>query len=425
MRHVRYLYTCLVYLLTPFILLRLLWRSFKAPAYAKRWNERFGFFKAPEQIQNGVWVHAVSMGETRAAIPLIKKLQHAYPQLPIVMTTTTPTGSAQVIKQLEQSVFHVYTPYDLPCAWQRFLNRVKPRLVIVMETELWPNLLHAAHQKNIPTLIVNARLSERSARGYQKVSSITHEMLQNVSHICAQYESDGERFMKLGLAKEKLSVVGNIKFDTDLKQDLKERADVLRGQWGRERYVLIAASTHESEEAAMLNACEKIWKNHPDLLLVIVPRHPERFSKVIELVRAHGLQVAVRSQHDVVTADTQVLVADTMGELLLLYAASDIAFVGGSFVTYAGGHNMLEPINLGLPVLTGPHVFNFTNISEILLSKNAMIQVNSEVELMQSILMLIEQPDVANNMIDAGKAVIEQNRGTLEKVWSKVQTFLN
>jgi 3-deoxy-D-manno-octulosonic-acid transferase len=420
---VRYLYTCLIYLLTPFILLRLIWRSFKAPAYAKRWNERFGFFKAPTHIENGVWIHAVSMGETLAAIPLIKKLQETYPHLPITVTTMTPTGSAQVTKQLGDSVFHVYAPYDLPSAWQRFLNNVKPRFVVVMETELWPNMLHVAHEKNIPIIIANGRLSERSARGYEKVSRVTAEMLKNVSHMCAQYENDGARFVRLGLPKEKLSIVGNIKFDTYIKPELTQRADVLRGQWGRERYVIIAASTHESEENSILNACQDLWKNHPDLLLVIVPRHPERFAKVIELARARGLTVAVRSQQDIVDANTQVLIADTMGELLLLYATSDIAFVGGSLVN-TGGHNMLEPISAGLPVITGKHVFNFARISELLLSKKAMIQVNDDAELTRAIHTLIEQPDMADKMIEAGKEVIAQNRGALDRVWAVVQSFV-
>lgn len=419
----RYLYTCLVYLLTPFILLRLLWRSVKAPAYAKRWNERFGFFEAPYNIQNGVWIHAVSMGETLAAIPLIKKFQQTYPQLPIVVTTMTPTGSAQVVKQLGQSVFHVYAPYDLPCAWHRFLNITKPRFVVVMETELWPNMLHVAHQKNIPVIIVNARLSERSANGYQKVSSVTHDMLQKVTHMCAQYDNDGARFVRLGLAKEKLSIAGNLKFDTDIKPELTQRADTLREQWGRERYVFIAASTHETEENSILNACHNLWKTHSDLLLVIVPRHPERFAKVIELARARGLNVAVRSQQDKVNANTQVLVADTMGELLMLYAASDIAFVGGSLVN-TGGHNMLEPISVGLPVITGKHVFNFARISELLLSKKAMIQVNDDVELTRAIHTLIEQPDMADHMIEAGKGVIMQNRGVLDRVWMVIQSFM-
>jgi 3-deoxy-D-manno-octulosonic-acid transferase len=335
----------------------------------------------------------------------------------------TPTGSAQVIKQLGQSVFHVYAPYDLPAAWHRFLNNIKPRFVVVMETELWPNMLHVAHQKNIPVIVANARLSERSARGYQKVSRVTYDMLQNVSHICAQYENDGARFMRLGLAKEKLSIVGNIKFDTDVKVELTQRADALRGQWGRERYVIIAASTHETEETSILNACQDLWKNHPDLLLVIVPRHPERFAKVIELVRARGLHVAVRSQQDIVNADTQVLVADTMGELLMLYAASDIAFVGGSLVN-TGGHNMLEPISAGLPVITGTHVFNFARISELLLSKQAMIQVKDETQLASVIHNLMAQPDIADKMIEAGKQVIAQNKGALDRVWKVMQSFM-
>lgn len=418
----RYLYTVLIYLLTPFILLRLIWRSFKAPAYAKRWNERFGFFKPPATEQ-GVWVHAVSMGETLAAIPLIKRIQQTYPQLPITVTTMTPTGSAQVHKQLGHSVFHVYAPYDLPCAWRRFLKKIKPRIVVVMETELWPNLLHVAHQQQIPIVIANARLSQRSANGYQKVSSMTHEMLQKVTHICAQYESDGQRFLTLGLAKEKLSIIGNIKFDTEIKPELKIRAQQLRQQWGSQRPILIAASTHESEEEMILSACKPVWQMHPDLLLVLVPRHPERFAKVIELVRAQQLILSVRSRQECVTDATQVLVADTMGELLLLFAAADIAFVGGSLVP-TGGHNLLEPVSVGLPVITGKHVFNFARVSELLLSKQALIQVNNENELTQAILKLIEQPQQAHQMVAAGNEVIAQNKGALDRLWSDIQRFM-
>src|SRR5690606_32263735 len=280
-------YSRLFYLLMPLILLRRLYRAWKAPAYAKRWQERFGFVQVASGRQQGIWVHAVSVGETIAAVPMIKALQLQFPQLPIMVTTMTPTGSERVRAMLGDSVDHVYAPYDTPGAVKRFLRRLRPRILIVMETELWPNTLHYARRSGVPVVLANARLSERSARGYQRVAFLARPMLENLSLVAAQGGADAERFRCLGLSEERVQVTGSIKFDMQPKVEQLTEGQALKQGWGA-RFVWVAASTHDGEDELLLQAHQRLCQTQSDVLLILVPRHPERFTAVAELVKKQG-----------------------------------------------------------------------------------------------------------------------------------------
>jgi 3-deoxy-D-manno-octulosonic-acid transferase len=410
----RILYTLLLYLLAPVVLLRLAWRGLRAPDYLRRWPERFGFIEPPlgERV---IWVHAVSVGEVQAAEPLIRALLEQRPEFSILVTTVTPTGSARVVETFGLDVVHVYAPYDLPDAVARFFERVRPELAIVMETELWPNLFHACQSRQIPLLLVNARLSDKSSRGYQRIRGLVAQTLAAVTRIATQGEQDAERFIALGADPERVTVTGNLKFEQRIPPSLLERAEVLRREWGAGRPVWIAGSTHEGEDELVLDAFRQVRKAFPECLLVIVPRHPERFGGVTELCRQRGLGIRLRSERQPCTVDTQVFIGDTMGELLLFYAASDVAFVGGSLVHH-GGHNLLEPAALGIPVVTGPQVFNFTDICQLLVTAGACEQVDSVTGLERTVREWLGDANTRHRVGEQGRKVVEKNRGALAGV---------
>ena len=325
----RLLYTLTMYLLTPVILYRLAARGLRYRRYLSRWKERFGFFPAPG-FRNSSWVHAVSVGEVNAAAPLIRALMQRYPDQPMVMTTVTPTGSERVQKLFGDKVFHVYLPYDLPASVKRFLDRIKPRFAVIMETEIWPNLFITCKERSIPIVVTNARLSERSLRGYGPVRPLARRAIRCASFVAAQSPQDAERLRTLGAAVTRLAVIGNLKFDMQVPDNLPSMGAELREAWGAQRPVWIAASTHEGEELPVLKAHSMVLKRFPDALLLIAPRHPERFRAVASVCRSLGFITRVRSEKTAADARTQCFVIDTMGELLRFYAAADIAFVGGS-----------------------------------------------------------------------------------------------
>ena len=412
----RTLYTLLFHLGLPLLALRLYLRARKAPAYAERVGERFAR-NLPAMASGGIWVHAVSVGESIAAAPMVRALLEAYPALPVTLTCMTPTGSERIRAMFadEPRVQHCYLPYDLPWAVRGFLDRVRPRLGIVMETELWPNLIHQCAKRGIPVALANARLSERSARGYARFAKLTRPMLGEMSLIAVQTETEAQRFRDLGARPECVRVTGSIKFDLKIDEQLLPRAQALRAQWGAsQRPVWIAASTHEGEDASILEAHRRVLQAHGDALLILVPRHPERFDAVATQCR-EGFSSVRRSSGEPVLAQTQVLVGDSMGELLFLYALADIAFVGGSLVE-RGGHNPLEPAALRLPVLMGPHVFNFLEIGAMLREAGALQQVEDAQELAQAVLRLIESPQEARRMGEAGRAVMQANQGALRRL---------
>ena len=415
------LYTIFLYLIQPLVWFRLLWRSRKAPDYRKRWLERYGFCKNKVK-SGGILVHAVSVGETLAAIPLIKTLQKQYPQLPITVTTMTPTGSKQVKTLLKDSVSHVYLPYDLPCAIHRFLKAVKPKLVIIMETELWPNLISQCHNKKIPLIIANARLSERSANRYHKLGKAISKLLTKISTVAAQNEQDGERFLSLGLPKEHLTVTGSIKFDIELtdKQSLAQ----LKQQWQLHRPVLIAASTHSGEDEIILSAFQRLLKNHSNLLLILVPRHPERFKTVEELISDNKLNYIKRSTKQIPTEQTQVILGDTMGELLELYGLANIAFVGGSLIEH-GGHNPLEPALHHIPIISGKYFFNFKVICEQLIEANGMLICDSTADsLYSTVNSLLNDDNRCQQIGENAYQVLKRNQGALNRLLKVIHHYL-
>jgi len=410
----RHLYTLLLYLLLPAILVRLWLRSLRAPDYRKRWAERFGISPARPQspLSGTLWVHAVSVGETLAAVPLVRTLLQRYPALPVVLTTTTPTGSAEATKLFAAEitsghVLHVYAPYDLPGAIARFLQRMNPRLLVLMETEIWPNTLQACAQRNIPVVLANARLSEKSARGYARVRSLSAEALHAITAIAAQHELDAARFIALGAHRESVLVTGSIKFDLEISAAARELAAQLKTQWSDNgtRVVWLAASTHAGEDEILLEVFARLKSAHPSLRLVLVPRHPERFGRVYQLCFDRGFHPQRRSEHSTINIATDIILGDTMGELLAFYGACDIAFVGGSLVP-VGGHNLIEPAAWAKPVISGSHLHNFAEIAALLRQNNALLTCSTASELEREIAALL--PD-AGSIVSSSPAELSSS----------------
>lgn len=418
----RNLYTAALYLLAPLVVVRLVWRGLRAPGYWQRWSERFGSIR-PAVGEQVIWIHAVSVGEVRAVVPVVRALLDRYQQYSLLVTTVTPTGSAQVSGLFGDHVAHVYAPWDLPGAVGRFLDRVRPRLAIVMETELWPNLFHACDEAGIPLLLVNARLSEQSMSRYMRFRSLIGDTLGAASEILTQGGQDARRFESLGAERRKITVSGNLKFEQQLPTELTAEAAELRHEWGAERPVWIAGSTHEGEDELVLDAFRQVRKQLPDCLLVLVPRHPERFEAVTALVRQRGYEPVLRSTRVACTAETSVFIGDSIGELMLFYAAADVAFVGGSLVR-SGGHNLLEPAAAAIPVITGPNIGNFTEIGALLVSAGACRQVESIAELATAALHWLQDPEARRQAGSQGREVVVMNRGALETVMMTVEKYL-
>ena len=422
----RTLYTLLFHLGLPLVALRLWLRARKAPAYGQRIGERFAF-GLPVLQPGGIWVHAVSVGESIAAAPMIRALLVRYPQWPITVTCMTPTGSERIRALFadEPRVQHCYLPYDLPWAAARFLDHVQPKLAVIMETELWPNHIHQCARRAIPVALANARLSQRSARGYARFARLTRPMLQEMSLFAVQTEAEAERFRQLGARPETVQVTGSIKFDLTIDPQLLQRAAELREQWhAGERPVWIAASTHEGEDAVVLAAHRQLLACYPSALLILVPRHPERFNAVFELCTQLGFATVRRSSGAAVTAEASVLLGDTMGELLFLYALADSAFVGGSLVPN-GGHNLLEPAALAKPVLSGPHLFNFLEIAALMREAGALQEVEDAEGLALAVQRLFELPRDAQKMAEAGLKVMQANQGALQRLLDGLARLLN
>lgn len=418
----RRFYTALLWALMPFILLRLLWRSIKAPAYRQRWAERFGFVpQRPADAPAAIWIHAVSVGEVQAIVPLVKALQaHCLPNT-LLVTTTTPTGSAHLRATLGQSVQHVYLPYDVPFAIQRFLTRQRPRLLLLVETELWPNLLYCCQQQQCATILINARLSARSARGYQRFARFTQQTLACLDHIAAQATADAERFQALGATA--VSVCGNLKFDATLPPDFAEQAAALRHALDSpKRLIWLAASTHDGEESVLLSVHQHLRQQWPHLLLILVPRHPERFNTVARLCQAAGFQLKRRTETQCCDEQTAVYLGDTMGELQLLYGAADLAFVGGSLVPN-GGHNPLEPALVGLSILSGPYIFNFYDIYQQLVQVQGAYLVTDASALQQQVQLLLQDAALRQQRGEAAQQFLAQNRGALQKTLHLIRQY--
>ena len=421
----RFIYSVVFYLITPLIILRLVIRGLAAPNYRKRWGQRFGFFTPSESSKETIWLHAVSVGETLAAVPLVKALQERYPERRLLITCMTPTGSERITAAFGDSVDHSYAPYDTPDAVARFLKRVQPKMLIIMETELWPNTVAACYKRQIPVILANGRLSEKSARGYARVSKLSGPMVAQLSAVAAQHGDDGGRFIALGLPVEKLHITGNIKFDLELNAQIRLSAEALRQQWDgtNQRPVLLAASTHRGEDEIILQAFSLIKQSVNNALLVLVPRHPERFNQVGDLCLDAGYSLARRSNNDS-TDNADILLGDTMGELMTFFGACDIAFVGGSLVSN-GGHNMIEPAAWGKPTLSGLSVFNFAEVSRLLAEAGGLSLVEDAAALAESVIVLMKNPEQAQQMGLSAQQVAEANRGALERLLAVIDNSLS
>lgn len=418
----RIIYSLLFYLALPFIYIRLWWKGRKIPAYRQRWAERLGFIPALGG-QPCIWLHAVSVGELIAARPLILALRQHYPTRNLVITCMTATGSAIASQYQDEKIHHVYVPYDVPGAIKRFLQRVNPCLAIVMETELWPNLHHYTAQWGASILIANARLSQKSMQGYQRIPFLVRPMLHDITRIAAQSSDDAARFITLGADPERTAIWGNIKFDIPVPTDLVKQGQELRAGWQGPRPVVIAASTHAGEEEQVLQAFDELRKKLPETLLILVPRHPNRFDEVALLCQKRGYNYVRRSEQKNCNLEHQIFLGDTLGELFLYYAAADVAFVGGSLVP-VGGHNLLEPAAIGLPIVTGPQLFNFTEISQLLRQAEAVVSVDNDRELARIWLQLLTDSDRSQEMGKRAVAVVEKNRGALDKHLAYIATVI-
>ncbi len=408
-------YNFLIRLLTPFILLRQLFKSIKEPAYRQRLPERLGY--CPKHLpKQAIWIHAVSVGETVACVPLVAGLKKRYPQHRILITTMTPSGSEQVKRSFGDSVEHAYLPYDLPGAMRRFISRLQPHMCVIIETELWPNMIRECARNNVPTALVNARMSEKSVRGYARFPRIVDEMFAGLTVVAAQSEAAGNRFLALGLDPDKLHIGGSIKFDCILDDVTKKRAVKLRNSWdpNRSRPIWIAASTHKGEEAIILDVHKKLMHSHPDALLVLVPRHRHRMESVYKLCQRKGLTVIRRSSSQAPNNTSHVILGDTIGELSLLYGACDLAFVGGSLVP-RGGHNMIEPAAWGLPIVCGTNTFNFPEVAAALSRSGGQQCVHNAEQLLAQLETLL--PDVSGRRTvgEANRALVASHRGAVEK----------
>ena len=420
-RVLRGLYSAALYLLVPVTLYHLVWRGFRQRAYFQRWDERYANYP-PATPAAPLWLHAVSVGEVNAAAPLVDRLRALRPDLPLVITTITPTGSERVRALWGDAVIHVYLPYDLPGAVGRFLERFRPALALIVETELWPNLLFGCRDRGIPTYILNARLSARSLRGYRVLGPLIRRALGSVHRVAAQSEDDARRFLALGARPEALQVTGNLKFDM-AEVDTAGFATDFRAALGSPRPVWIAASTHEHEEAAVLAAHRRLCATHPEALLLWAPRHPERFRAAMHGAREAGFAVACRSVDGWPTPDAQVFVIDTLGELSRFYACAAIAFVGGSLQPI-GGHNLLEPAATGTAILSGPHLHNFADIARRLREARAMRIVADAEALGLALRELFDDEAARQALADHAARLLAEGRGALARTLDLIEPAL-
>jgi len=427
----RFLYNLVFTLAIPLILIRMWLRGDSNPGYRQRWAERFALFSFTGK-PHGLLIHSVSVGETLAAEPLVRSLQAASPDITLTITTTTPTGSDQVkriyAKDLAAGrIVHLYLPYDLPWLMTRLLKKIQPSLCIIMETELWPNIIRSCNKRQVPVILANARLSEKSAKGYAKFPKLTQPMLQGLDLIAAQHRNDAQRFIDLGIDEHKVDVTGSIKFDISVPEHVLEQGQALKTLWGQTRPVLVLASSHEGEDDLILNSYQQLLSEFPDLLLVIVPRHPERFDEVAALVLDRELHLVRRSEsfdkgNLQVNPMTQVYLADTMGEMLLLLASADLAIMGGSFIEH-GGHNPLEACALSKAVIMGPSDYNFAAITQQLIQQGAMQQASAE-QLTICIRQLLERPEMRAEMGQNGMRVVAENQGAVKHLTELVSEKL-
>lgn len=419
----RSFYVILSYLLSPLYALYWIFRGLVNQAYWDRFGQRLGF-GYPVLSDGCIWIHAVSVGEVQATAPLVKVLQERFPNRALLITTVTPTGAARASALYGDLVTHSYIPFELPFAVQNFFNSVKPDLALIMETEIWPNLYDGCGRRQIPLILVSARISPQSVDRYRRFLPLFRETLSHGIVIAAQSETDADRFRSLGAAPERTWVTGNIKFDFEMPAELKSHGAAFRNKYFGGRPVWVAASTHDKEEEQVLEAHRRIIEDIPDALLLLVPRHPERFGTVKSLLRRQEFNFVSRTDELPCTADTGVFLGDTMGELPMFYAASDVAFVGGTLVPI-GGHNLLEPASLGLPIVTGPYLFNTQDIADMFTDVGAFIQVQDAAGLASAIGKLFRDSEEAENMASKGRTILVENKGALQRLIKLMEPLIS
>lgn len=419
----RSVYTALLYVFAPIALAGTALRGLRDPAYRERLPERLGFTGELTQLaEPPLWVHAVSVGEVQAGAALVRALLKKYPQRPLLITTSTPTGALRVQALFGTLVRHAYLPYDLPGAVRRFLDRVRPSLAIVMEREIWPNLFRECERRRIPVLLASARISEQSAVRHGRFAGLFRAALASNVTVAAQTEQDAARYRAIGARN--VQVTGNVKFDLEAPQSARQAGEELRGTQFAGRLVWVAGSTHEGEEDQVLAAHRLVLAQRPDALLILVPRHPNRFDSVRSWLKTKQIAFAARSRGEVVNTTTTVLLADTLGELMTFYAAADIAFVGGSLIATVGGHNLLEPAVLERPILVGPNNFNAPDIAHLMVERGAARQVESSGQLAAAILELAADPPARAQMGARASAIVAENRGTLDRMLQLIAGLL-
>ena len=407
------------------MLLRLFYLGLRNRLYLERWQERLGFVNIPVCERPRIWIHAVSVGEVQAAIPVVDKLISMYPGYELLMTTVTPTGAAMVRQRFAGNVIHIYFPYDIPFSIKRVLKKINPACLIVMETEIWPNLFHYCHVNNIKVLLANGRMSEKSYRGYNNFKKFIQNVLSVIDRIAAQTEKDAERFVQLGALPERVVVTGSLKFDVKPAGDSVRPAESIRSDMFQQRPVWIAASTHDGEEQIVLDTHRQIIARKPECLCILAPRHPERAAGLLELCDRNGFNTVCTSTVDNCDPVVNILILDILGELTKYYAVADIAFVGGSLLPEFGGHNVLEPASLGIPVLTGEYTRNFEEINQLLCDNNAAIRITDNLQLADKILMLFSNRDLRLQMGQAGRDFVAQNRGSTDRLMVLLSGLLN
>jgi 3-deoxy-D-manno-octulosonic-acid transferase len=418
MKLLRFGYTLLLYLLLPYAVFHLLWRGRRQPGYLRQIGERFGRYGSKPD-QPVIWLHAVSVGETRAAVPLVQRLRERYPGHRILITHMTPTGRETGEQLFGGSVLRCYLPYDYPFAVRRFLRHFRPEVGLLMETELWFNLVEACTERGLPLLLVNARLSEKSARRYRRFSGLTRAALGQLAAVAAQTGEDARRLEELGALSP--AVMGNLKFDCSPSESMLRLGSELRARFGADRPLFLAASTREGEEELILDAVR--GAQVPGLLTVIVPRHPQRFDEVARLLEQRGIPYQRRSSEQAVEPQTEVVLGDSMGEMFAYYATSDVAFIGGSLLPY-GGQNLIEACAVGRPVLIGPHTYNFAEASRLALQAGAALRVANGEALAAALNRLFRDEAAREAMSKAGLAFSRDHRGATERVMSLIEGFI-
>jgi 3-deoxy-D-manno-octulosonic-acid transferase len=418
----RLIYNVLIYLAAPLALLMHLWRGLRDPSYRERLGERFGF--GPVLPGETIWIHAVSVGEVQAAESLVKQLLVRHPRHLLLLTTVTPTGAARARQLFGNSVSLRYVPFDLPGSVRRFFDRVRPRLAMILETELWPNLYAECGRREVPLVLASARISPRSVKRYRRLVPLFRQTLSHGIVIAAQSETDAMRFRSIGASPARTHVTGNIKFDFQPPPGIEERGARWRESSAPGRPIWVAGSTHEGEEEMILDAHRVVLQQFPEALLLLVPRHPQRFEVARDLLIRRGEAFTSRSSGVAIPRSTAVMLGDTMGELMMFYAAADVAFVAGSLMP-VGGHNLLEPASLGRPVLTGPHNFNSEAVACLLLDAGAARVVADTRQLGEAVSGLLGNTELRNSMGAAGRGVLDENRGALDRLMKLVDPLLS